>query len=100
MKLWHCVGARSLRALWTLEELGFDYELEVMPFPPRVFQRDYLEVNPSARFPSSRTGVAMTESCAICQYLATARVASISACRRSTRVRRLCSTGCTTPTPP
>ena len=28
MKLWHCVGARSLRALWTLEELGLDYDLD------------------------------------------------------------------------
>ena len=24
MKLWHCKGARSLRPLWTLEELGLD----------------------------------------------------------------------------
>ena len=45
MKLWHCNGARSLRALWTLEELGLDYELEVLPFPPRIFQREYLAEN-------------------------------------------------------
>jgi glutathione S-transferase len=72
MKLWHCVGARSLRPLWTLEELGFDYELEVMPFPPRVFQRDYLEVNLLGTIPYFVDGeVTMTESCAICHYLAT-----------------------------
>ena len=45
MKLWHCNGSRSLRPLWALEEMGLDYEVEVLPFPPRVFQRDYLEVN-------------------------------------------------------
>ena len=35
MKLWHCASARSLRPLWTLEEMGLEYELEVLPFPPR-----------------------------------------------------------------
>ena len=36
MKLYHCHNARSFRPLWTLEELGLDYELVVMPFPPRA----------------------------------------------------------------
>ena len=66
MKLWHCVGARSLRALWALEELGLDYELEVMPFPPRMFQRDFLEVNSLGTIPYLQDGdLSMTESCAI-----------------------------------
>lgn len=72
MQLWHCVGARSLRALWTLEELGLDYDLEVMPFPPRVFKRDYLDINVLGTIPFFRHGdVTMTESCAISHYLAT-----------------------------
>ena len=72
MKLWHCVDARSLRALWTLEELGFPYELEVMPFPPRIFQRDFLETNSLGTIPYFVDGeVTMTESCAICHYLTT-----------------------------
>ena len=45
-KLWHCYTARSLRALWALEEMGVDYELEVLAFPPRMFQREFLDVNP------------------------------------------------------
>jgi glutathione S-transferase len=70
MKLWHCAGSRSLRPLWTLEEMGLDYELEVLPFPPRVFQRDYLEVNPLGTVPYFVDGdTHMTESSAICQYL-------------------------------
>jgi glutathione S-transferase len=72
VKLWHCVGARSLRPLWALEELGRDYELEVVPFPPRVFQREYLDINELGTVPYFTDGdVALTESCAICHYLAT-----------------------------
>ena len=44
MKLWHCKDARSLRPLWTLEEMQLDYDLEVMPFPPRFLHPGYLEV--------------------------------------------------------
>lgn len=70
MKLWHCNGARSLRPLWALEEMGLDYELEVLPFPPRIFQREYLEENSLGTVPFFRDGeVTMTESSAICQYL-------------------------------
>ncbi|MFK7828988.1 MAG: glutathione S-transferase family protein [Congregibacter sp.] len=71
MQLWHCVGARSLRALWALEELELDYELEVLPFPPRVFNRDYLDINVLGTIPFFRHGdLTMTESCAIPHYLA------------------------------
>lgn len=45
MKLWHCYGSRSLRPLWTLEELGMEYELVSMPFPPRFKQEGYLQLN-------------------------------------------------------
>ena len=70
MKLWHCSGARSLRPLWALEEMGMDYELEVLPFPPRIFQRDYLEVNSLGTVPYFVDGdTHMTESAGICQYL-------------------------------
>ena len=70
MKLWHCAGARSLRPLWALEEMGLEYELELLPFPPRMFQRDYLEVNSLGTVPFLQDGeTEMTESSAICQYL-------------------------------
>jgi glutathione S-transferase len=70
MKLWHCNGARSLRPLWALEEMGLDYELEVMPFPPRIFQPEYLEVNSLGTIPFFVDGeTQMTESAGICQYL-------------------------------
>ncbi|WP_346892682.1 glutathione S-transferase family protein [uncultured Roseibium sp.] len=70
MKLWHCYNARSLRPLWTLEELGLDYDIETLPFPPRVFQRAYLETNPLGTVPYFTDGaISMTESTAICVYL-------------------------------
>lgn len=71
MKLWHCKDARSFRALWTLEELGLDYDLVTMPFPPRWTQPEYLETNPLGTIPYFEDGPAkMTESAAICEYLA------------------------------
>jgi glutathione S-transferase len=71
MKLWHCRDARSYRALWALEELGLPYELVLLPFPPRWAEPSFLEVNPLGTIPFFTNGdVRMTESAAICQYLA------------------------------
>ena len=68
--LYHCVSARSLRPLWALEELQLPYELIMLPFPPRVLQRSYLEINPLGTIPLMVHGqTRMTESAAICQYL-------------------------------
>ena len=69
--LHHCVGARSFRPLWTLEELSLPYGLRMLPFPPRVLSRTYLELNPLGTVPLliDDDGTRMTESAAICQYL-------------------------------
>ncbi|AXQ30589.1 glutathione S-transferase family protein [Solimonas sp. K1W22B-7] len=70
MKLWHCKDSRSLRPLWTLEELGMPYDLEVMPFPPRYLHKGYLGVNVLGTVPYFADGDArMTESSGICLYL-------------------------------
>lgn len=69
--LHHCVSARSLRPLWMLEELGLPYELRMLPFPPRVHARPYLDLNPLGTVPLLEDGpTRMTESAAMCQYLA------------------------------
>lgn len=71
LKLYHCKGARSLRALWALEEMGLPYELVSMQFPPRVFHKDYKEINPLGTVPALVDGAAtLTESAGVCQYLA------------------------------
>lgn len=72
LTLYHCANARSFRPLWTLEELGLPYDLKMLPFPPRFLKRDYLEINPLGTIPLLIDGdTRMTESAAICQYLAT-----------------------------
>ncbi|QNA87537.1 glutathione S-transferase family protein [Massilia sp. Dwa41.01b] len=69
--LYHCIAARSFRVLWTLEELGLPYGLNMLPFPPRVHDRAYLEINPLGTVPAFFDGeLRMTESAAICHYLA------------------------------
>ncbi len=68
--LYHCHDARSMRCLWTLEELGVDYELVNMEFPPRYRQPGYLQINPLGTVPALVTdGITLTESTAIAQYL-------------------------------
>jgi glutathione S-transferase len=73
-KLWHCHNSRSLRPLWALEEMGLDYQLVELPFPPRIYQKDYLGVNALGTVPyfvdgSREHEIQMTESTAICHYL-------------------------------
>lgn len=73
LTLYHCVSARSFRPLWMLEELQAAYTLQMLPFPPRVHARSYLSVNALGTVPfleDQQANVAMTESAAMCQYLA------------------------------
>ncbi|MBT9511275.1 MAG: glutathione S-transferase family protein [Acidovorax sp.] len=71
--LYHCVSARSFRPLWMLEELQLPYTLHMLPFPPRALARSFLELNPLGTVPLLVQGeMRMTESAAMCQYLAAA----------------------------
>ena len=71
LTLHHCQGSRSFRAVWALEEMGLSYELVKWPFPPRALAKEYLAVNPLGTVPFLIDGpVRLTESAAICQYLA------------------------------
>ena len=72
MTLYHCWSARSFRPLWALEEMSLTYDLKILPFPPRFAAREYLEINPLGTIPAFFDGdTFMTESAAICEYLAT-----------------------------
>ncbi len=62
--------------MWTLEEIELPYRLHVLAFPPRAKQREYLTINPLGTIPyligdAQGGDVRMTESTAICFYLAT-----------------------------
>lgn len=70
IELWHCKDSRSLRALWTLEELGLDYRLHLLQFPPRLTDPGYTAINPLGTVPYLTDGATrMTESAAIAHYL-------------------------------
>lgn len=70
LTLYHCRDARSLRPLWVLEELGLDYALVAMEFPPRLRHEGYLDINPLGTVPTLLDGeLRLTESVGICQYL-------------------------------
>jgi len=84
MRLYHCVGARSLRALWAFKELGLQdvhadsdsvgdtasYELVTMPFPPRAAVGEaFLNLNPLGTIPLlQHNDTIITESCAAAVY--------------------------------
>jgi len=74
IELYHSMSARSFRPLWALEALGVEYKLHMLPFPPRYLAREFLEINPLGTVPALITeqGALMTESAAICEYLAQA----------------------------
>lgn len=69
--LYHCFAARSFRPLWMLEEMGnVPYELKMLPFPPRMFAKEYLGINPLGTIPFMIDGeTRMSESSGICHYL-------------------------------
>jgi glutathione S-transferase len=70
--LYHCVDARSFRALWALEELGLEYALHVLPFPPRARAEGFKAINPLGTVPALvADDQLMTESAAIPHFLAT-----------------------------
>lgn len=69
--LYHCPRSRSVRPLWTLEEMGLEYELITMGFPPRQTFEGYLEINNLGTVPTLIDGdVTLTESSAMTLYLA------------------------------
>ena len=70
IKIYGTENSRAMRPIWTAEEMGLDYDLIMMPFPPRVFMKEYLDINILGTVPFMKDGkIEMTESVAISQYL-------------------------------
>ena len=58
---------------WMLEETGADYDVEVMGYGNSMKGPDYLAINPMGKVPAIKHGdVVVTETAAICAYLADA----------------------------
>lgn len=70
IKIYSCNDSRGVRPMWTAEEMGLEYESVMMPFPPRFFHKEFMDVNILGTIPYLIDGeVEMTESVAMCQYL-------------------------------
>ena len=74
LTLYHASPSRSSVTLWMLEELGQPYDLKLMSLEKgENRQPDYLAINPMGKVPAIRHGdVVVTETAAICAYLADA----------------------------
>ena len=67
IKIFHAPGSRSVRIIWLLEELGLDYELEVLK--RGEVNEAFIEASPFSKLPTIIDGeVVMSESVAIVQY--------------------------------
>ena len=65
--IYHVPNARSLRVIWLMEELGEEYRLETIPFPPPP---EFREINPLGCIPAiDDDGIRMFESIGIMQYI-------------------------------
>jgi glutathione S-transferase len=72
LTLYHAAPSRSSTVLWMLEELGQPFELVVLDMK-KGEQREpaYLAINPMGKVPAVKHGgTIITESAAICTYLA------------------------------
>jgi glutathione S-transferase len=74
LTLFHATPSRSSIALWMLEETGEPYEIKILDLAKGDQRKpDYLAVNPMGKVPALKHGDAViTESAAICTYLADA----------------------------
>jgi glutathione S-transferase len=74
LTLFHATPSRSSIALWMLEEIGEPYDVKLLDLAKGDQQKpDYLAVNPMGKVPALKHGDAVvTESAAICTYLADA----------------------------
>ncbi len=56
---------------WVLEELGIEYETKIIEYGAQMKSPEYLAINPMGKVPAIQHGeVVVTESAAICTYLA------------------------------
>ncbi len=75
LKVFGYPNTRTLRVTWMLEELGLDYEYQLVDMEKGEARSSaYLATNPSGKVPSLMVdGAVLTESAAIVNYLASLR---------------------------
>ena len=72
LTLYHAAPSRSSVTRWMLEEIGEPYDIKLLSLSKGDNQKpDYLAINPMGKVPALKHGdVVITESAAICTYLA------------------------------
>ena len=73
MKLFYAPQTRSTRAIWMLEEAGVDYDMELVDIraEDRQDSDEFRQASPMGKVPALVDGdVAMSESAAVCIYIA------------------------------
>jgi glutathione S-transferase len=72
LTLYHASPSRSSIVLWMLEELGQPYDVKLIKLSEGDnLKPDFLAVNPMGKVPAlDHKGTVITESAAICTYLA------------------------------
>ena len=71
MKLFWAPQTRAQRAIWMLEEAGVDYEMERVVLGADDHSEEFLAASPMGKVPALADGdIAMSESAAICIYVA------------------------------
>ena len=69
IKLYHLPRTRSVRIIWLLEELGLDYEVEVLTGDTKSAPA-FLKISPFGKVPAIEDGdLVLIESVAIVQYI-------------------------------
>ena len=74
LTLYHAIPSRSAVVRWMLEEIGEPYEVRLLNWESADNRKpEFLKVNPMGKVPAlEHDGVVITESAAICCYLADA----------------------------
>jgi glutathione S-transferase len=70
---YHAPGTRGIRPIWLCEELGIDYEVEMIEFTPEFrATTEWRKISPLGKVPvlvDTANDLLMYESCAMVQYL-------------------------------
>lgn len=72
MKFYYAPNSRAITVHWMLEELGLEYQLEVLNLENHDnLKPEYLQINPMGKVPAlAYKGEFLTEAAAICTFLA------------------------------
>ncbi len=94
--LYHVPTSRSLRVLWTLEEIGATVEVKSLGFQPRLQEAEYLAINPAGTLPALIDGDRRSTNCWRSANTSRPGMVPTWSWRRTSRSGRSSCNGCCT----